>query len=230
MLSRFVYGDLVWNKFTGNYIDLNGLLMALAMELCNLLKQPAMTKKAEREEDNRKTKASDLTAQPDRDGVDRTAKDKESSRKDDEMHAIFGESFIDILCSIILQMLQAMQGLGVGDDSNSSRNRGGAGANVNTEILDNEAWCITDAILDNIESLTDEALDDARSQSNSSSSSSDSSYISSILALLMAGMRFVLTQKYAEQTEIFNAAGARSQDKKTKDQGCNDVRQYNGDW
>ena len=111
--ARFQYNDVVYNNFTGSYMNLPGMMMALAQDLCSLFKFPANSQKAEREKQtNRTTKAQQITANPDRDGnVEgvRQQADKQTTRKDDQFHAIFQESFIDILCQLLMDMLSSMQ-------------------------------------------------------------------------------------------------------------------------
>ena len=55
-LARFT-GDVVWNTFEGNYIDMNGLLMKLALEICNLMESSFQSQKSYTEDAvNRKSK------------------------------------------------------------------------------------------------------------------------------------------------------------------------------
>ena len=44
---RFKYNDVVWSKVSGNFIDMGGLMKALAIEMANMMKQPINTKKAQ---------------------------------------------------------------------------------------------------------------------------------------------------------------------------------------
>ena len=104
-VSRFVYGDVVWNSFSGNFIDMNGMLLQLAKELCSLLKQPAQALKAITEEINRITKGTGLLI-PDRDGVVTQAADTATTTAADMFHGIFASTLIDILCQLIMQELQ----------------------------------------------------------------------------------------------------------------------------
>jgi hypothetical protein len=227
-VSRFVYGDVVWNSFSGNFIDMNGMLLQLAKELCSLLKQPAQALKAITEEINRIKKAVGLQV-PDRDGVATQASDTATTTADDMFHGIFASTLIDILCQLIMQELQ-----NINNDQNESSlsdNNQGYGTNPNTSLTNTEARCITDRLLDNVNTLTNNAIDEALRQSEEASnggsnSGSAESYIMSILGSLQGVMRFALTQKYSVFAGIFNKSGPMSQDILTKAMGCINERQY----
>ena len=68
-LARFTFNDVVWNRYNGNFINLNGLLAAMAKEISEAMKQPAQSKKAVKEKKNRKDKSEKLLEVKDRDGV-----------------------------------------------------------------------------------------------------------------------------------------------------------------
>ena len=230
-LSRFVYNDVVWNTFTGNYMDVNGILQQLAQLICNLLKQPANAKKAESNAADRVLEGVALAAAIDRDGPTRVKAEQQQKKKGDQKNAIFQETLIDVLCEIIMQLLQAMDNSGGGNSNND--NSGGDGGSVgDTNISNSEAKCLSVQLLDNVNIIIDQQLELAEQLSqeyvdNDESDSGDSNEIASILGSLLGAMLFPLIQKYSEQTEVHNTAGSRSQDIRTKIQGCNPERLYN---
>ena len=96
-LARFTFNDVVWNRFSGNFINLNGLLACMAKEISEAMKQPSQSKKAVKETENRKKKSEKLLEVKDRDGVLRLEIDVTTTEEDDLFHAIFAESMIDQL-------------------------------------------------------------------------------------------------------------------------------------
>ena len=227
-LSRFVYGDVVWNSFSGNFIDTNGLMMQLAKEICSLMKQPAESMKSVQEEINRITKGTALLI-PDRDGVITQASDLTTTTISDMFHGIFATTLIDILCQLVMQQLQGLNNQANEDSSNE--NREGSGTNASTPITNVEASCMTQTLLDNISTLTDRAIASAMEESENaseggSSSGSEESYVNSILGGIQPVMQFFLSQKYSIFTTIFNKSGPMSQDILTKAMGCINEREY----
>lgn len=220
-LSRFIFNDSVWNTYTGEFMDLNGIYLQLATEVANFIKQPAQAKKSVTEEANRLVKSA-LLAIPDRDGFDTEEKDEESTLKDDLFHALFAESLIDNLLSLVNQILRNLNNSG--QSTSSDANSANSGSTPTTAISNNEAVCLTDTLLDNVNTLTDAAI--SISNSSSSSDSSDSNTIASILSLLQPMLQFALRQKFADKTDIFNRAGSRSMDILNKSRGCVMERNY----
>ena len=238
--ARFTYGDVVWNTFEGNYIDMNGLLMKLALEICNLMKHSFQSQKSFTEDTvNRKTKAK-LLQPPDRDGEETKESDETTTTKDDAFHAIFGTGTIDLLCQLVMQGLQAMNNGGSGGSGSNSG--GNTGANPNTPIQDTEAWCLTDNFLATMEDILQNAILNALLDANNLVkggvgilAGSQASKVLGILGGLSSVMTFPILQKYAEQTDVFNHSGPLSQDVLTKGDpaggggpaGCIPERIYN---
>lgn len=226
--ARFLYNDKVYNNFTGSYMNLNGMLMSLAFDLCQSFKFPAQANKAEKEKNEKRTeKSARIIAQPDRDGAEngpRQMADRQTTQESDEMHAAFQESFIDLLCQIIMQMLQAMQNGGGGG------NQDGEGADGQTPISDWEAECLSAQLTNNIFSLMDDALakadEDAREKVANGDGGGGGGGLSGIMSLLMQGLSFAMKDEYTENPEVFNTAGNRDQDKKNKEDGCNTDREF----
>lgn len=225
-ISRFVFNDAVWNNITGGYIDLNGIMMDVAQEICNLLKQPAQAEKAFMENTvNRLTKATTL-AIPDRDGVSTLVLDELTSLKDDLFHSIFSTSFIDVLCQMIMVILQQVNsGGGQGSGQNYTYN---VGASSKTDINDWGSECISSTILDTVNVLAKIALQNSTETASKSAENHTSipSGINSILETLGNSMLYPLTQRFTKYTNIFNSAGNLSMDILNKNMGCLGFRTY----
>ena len=58
-MARFTFNDAVWNRYNGNFINLNGLLAAMAKEIWRM-KQPAQSEKKAKEKKNREDKSKKL--------------------------------------------------------------------------------------------------------------------------------------------------------------------------
>jgi hypothetical protein len=239
-MSRFKYGDAVWNKYSGNYLDLNGILAQLAVLLCNSMKQPINSSKSFTNELNRKIKSVTIQATPDRDGFIREKVEKVLSIANDMFNGIFQKSFVDILCSMMLSMLQAMNNNE--EEASGDNLTGNIGASPNTNINNVEAQCISDTILSNVETMTDSYIELSQamakeyaenSQANGGSGDNGSGFediqgaIAGIMGGLSSVMQFPLIQKYAMRPDVFNAAGTASMDALTKDGGCRQDRIYN---
>lgn len=229
-LSRFSHGDAVWNRFSGNYMDMNGIYAQLAQMMCSSLKQPINSSKSFINETNRKTKATKLLGIPDRDGFIIQQAEKALSIKDDIFNGIFQKSFVDVLCSMMMKMLQAMNN--DSNDSDGQNSESNIGSSRNTTITNTEARCISSTIIDNVKVMTDSALEmtnkAAEENSESESNSEDlMGQIGEIIGALSSVMQFPMMQKYASRPDVFNAAGTASQDALTKDGGCSPERVYN---
>ncbi|QIN96785.1 putative baseplate hub subunit and tail lysozyme [Synechococcus phage S-N03] len=242
--SRFIYNDAVWNRYTGQFMNLNGIFAQLALEMSSVMKQPMQSMKAVTEEINRITKGTALLI-PDRDGVITQASDLTTTTISDIMHGIFGSQTIDLLFETMMGMMKGMNnsgdssdgGSGSGGDDQDSTSGYPGKINPTTQITNNEARCLTDTILSNIEVITEQALTDALTKAESDVESDPEGYesggasegagaVNSVLSGLSSIMAFPLTQKYSVFTSIFNKAGPMSQDILTKDRGCANERQY----
>lgn len=221
--ARYNYNDVVWSAIDGNYIDLNGLMRSVAIQIADLIKQPAQASKIETEEKNRLLKAAACSI-IDRDGYITLAADKATTAKSDIFHGIFGNSFIDKLTDIILSVLQQLNNNNKAGGGNNYT--GNIGASPNTIINDWGSDCLTDSVLDVLDTLTSIAIQNSQEQAAGGGSVSLGA-ISGILSSLIGGMKFPLTQKYANYTDIFNVAGDMSQDIMTKNIGCIGSRSYN---
>ena len=242
-LSRFAYNDAVWNRYTGQFMNLNGIFAQLALEMSNTMKMPMQSMKAVTEEINRITKGTTMLV-PDRDGVITQALDLTTTTVADIMHGIFGSQTIDMLFQSMMGMMKSMNNSGGsgGAGGSSSEDEDDAGrpnySNPTTQISNNEALCLTDTILENVSLLTSKALDDALVSaqaaydedpegSEGGGAGAGSGSVNSMLSGLSSIMQFPLTQKYSIFATIFNKAGPMSQDILTKNRGCANEREFN---
>lgn len=223
-LSRFVYNDVVWNVYTGNYMDLNGIMAKLSMDICSILKMVINSSKAAINELNRLRHANSLEQVLDRVGNLKEILDGQQQTQDDFFNGIFQTALIDILCSLIMNMLQAMNNGGQGNDGDNLT--GDIGANPDTPIFNPDALCIADTIIDNINTITEDIAELAQQAASDPEQIEFMSYISSILAGLSAIMQFPLVQKYTQHREIHNKAGDMSLAQTTKEIGCRLERLY----
>ena len=154
--SRIVYGDAVWNRFTGSHMNINGIMAQLAFELAQTMKAPAQSKKAFIERTvNRTAKAVTLRTTFDRDGQLTIQADEADTQKGDEFHAQYGEQLIDRLQSIMFGLLKIINDGGLSGDLNLPD---GINSTSNTTITNFEALCIADTILNNFETIVDDIL------------------------------------------------------------------------
>ena len=160
-VSRLRYGDIVWNKFTGSYINVNGLLAMLSLELCAILRMLMTQTKALQEETiNRPKKFNLILAATERDGFGSILTDRATTVQDDIFHTVF-EMAMDLMCGKVMSMLQEMEkGSGDGDDSDDS-DGGVGGGSIGPGIPNPGAPCVSATIIKNFEVLIGEALDDA---------------------------------------------------------------------
>ena len=171
--SRFAYGDVVWNKFSGEFINLNGSLLKIAQLVCSLLKFSINTMKAFQEDIIQRPMKSKMVGQvPDRDGVLREVTDFISSVLSDNFNASISK-IIDALCMIILGILQEMNNtteednrqqsdkVSGGDNRNNRNQKGNIGASTTTRINDAGSLCVTDELLSKLDSEINKKITDA---------------------------------------------------------------------
>ena len=228
-MRRFIFNDGVWDVVTGDWTDMNGIYAQLATIICNELKMPINSSKSFKNELNRSLRSVLIGTMPDRDGFAREKAEKAMSIVDDLFNGIFQKSFIDILCSLIMNMLSAMNNNG--DDKNNDNRQGNRGPNTNTSLTNLEARCISETIVNNVSIMTEAALEAAYSNAEAMGESGGSDEtlegILSILGGLSNVMMFPMIQKYTLRPDVFNAAGPASQDILTKITGCRMDRTYN---
>ncbi len=228
-LSRFNYNDLVWNAFTGDYIDINGIMMSIANQICNKLKTPSNSLKAEQNSKQRDADSTACVAEPDRDGKTRVTTYETLRKKSDQFNANFQENFIDIMCQLIMEMLMNISN-GSGGGSGNNNSGGDIGANPNTVIVNTSAECIANVIVNNVSIMAADAIVEAQELANEqvdSGGGSEDNSLNSILSALSSVMIWPLSFAYTNHDEILNGAGRMSMDKLNKIVGCNPERMFN---
>ena len=225
--SRFAYGDAVWSAFTGKYMDMNGIFAKLATIICNMLKQPINSSRAFENELRRVLQVQVLAPAGltlDRVGFLTEERDRVKSTTDDMFNAIF-QQFIDQLCGMIMNMLQAMNnGGGNADGDNAGGNIGADPIGI-IEFPDSQ--CIADTIINNVNIMTEAAIQTAGERARNTEANDVLGDIASILGGLQSVMQFVMMFKYTMDREAGNAAGNGSMDALTKTIGCRADRVFN---
>ena len=229
MASRFAYGDVVWNRFTGNFTDINGIMAQLAYIICNTLKGNINSAKAFINEQNRILHSQILGPggfSMAREFSIMESKDIAASDKDDLFNAMI-QQLIDMLCQLVMGMLQGINNQGQGNQPSGSPEI--IGANPITNIQNPSDICISATITDNVATISEqwmleslEASDLAALNQNFNQGNGGMD-MSAATSLLM----FLLNQHYSKKRMFHNVAGNASQDKLTKDGGCRDDRIYN---
>ena len=234
--SRIKYGDKVWERISGNSLDLNANYFSTAQKIAGTLKQPINAKKQRYEDEQKRpdmVRAS--VSVPDRDGNDREEAIKTESISDDFFQAAFQASSINNLASLILGLMQQLNNGGEGGEG---ENRDGSiGASSETTILNNRAVCLADSIIESIDAITNEALEAAaiagQTVADEASSNGDASaflqQLGTIATLIGGGSlgSFAEIEKFTTHPEIFHAAGDGTQDE--RQQGCLEERIYQTD-
>ncbi len=227
--SRFNYQDAVWNNYSGQYMNLGGIMAQMALLLCSELKQPINAQKASVNKELRAAKSAAINGMPDRDAVKRDEAEDKKSMAGDSFNATMQTSLIDTLCDLLMKMLQAMQN---GGDPSTGID-GPGGRSPTTPILDPGAQCITDTILRNIEVIVEStiviALIKAAADEEEYDPSKNSLFSAGMgfLMSLSAVMQFPLIDVYAEVSGAFNKKGNKSQDADNKSGECRQDRIYN---
>ena len=159
--NRMVAGDAVWDAYSGAYINLNGVMNQLSMDLCGLLKMLLTQQKGFIEETiNRPARAVQLLAGTSRDSTVNLIQDDALTIKDDMFHAMMA-MFFDQLCGMLMDMIRAM------DQSSNVDNERGDGVGKGPGLRDPGADCVAEAVVYNVMSLTTEALNKALQDSDS---------------------------------------------------------------
>ena len=232
MVSRFTYGDVVWNNFTGSYTDINGILGQLAYIICNTLKGNINSVKAFVNEQNRKLHSQivgpgGFTQSREWSLVE--AREIAASDKDDLFNAMM-QMIIDMLCQLIMGMLQGINNEGTGNQPPGSPEI--IGANPITDIQDPSDICIASTIVDNVATLTEQWIELSLEASDEAALSqefnmSNIGQISGIISTATNLLMFLMNQHYSGKRPFHNVAGTASQDVLTKDAGCREDRIYN---
>ena len=179
-MDRLTFGDAVWDKMLGSYIELNPVLKQQALTIANTLKRPIESFKAEKMETKfRMTRSQIIKAYKDRDAFPTIKQVDQLIKKDDVFHGMFQKGFIDILLQLVFSLLQGMNnsgGGGGGGDDQSGGNQGGGqqaggnqgqaaqnignnpGAFPNTKIQNPAADCVAETLIEDIYILCNDAF------------------------------------------------------------------------
>ena len=149
--SRVAFGDIIFNSSTGSRMNMNGIMNLLSQLICGILKDAIQTKKGFLEDTlNRLKMGITIKVIPDRDGYIREMAAIAQSTADDFWNMAFN-MMIDTLCSQVFGMLQgANNGESTGKDGD---NNSSSDTNVNTQIQNENALCITEKILNDVDLL-----------------------------------------------------------------------------
>jgi hypothetical protein len=232
MASRFVYGDVVWNNFSGHYIDINGILGQLAYIICNTLKGNINSVKAFVNEQNRKLHSQIVGPggfTQSREWAPVEAREIAASDKDDLFNAMM-QMIIDMLCQLIMGMLQGINNQETGNQPPGSPEI--IGANPITGIQDPTDICIASTIVDNVATLTDQWIELSLEASDEAAENQDFDLsnlgqIAGIISTASSVLMFLMNQHYSGKRPFHNVAGTASQDALTKEGGCRQDRIYN---
>ena len=227
--SRFNYQDAVWNNYSGQYMNLGGIMAQMALLICSELKQPINSQKASVNRILRGVKSTVIKALPDRDGLLRDKVEDKKSMAGDSFNATMQTSLIDTLCDLMMKMLQAMQN---GGDPSTGVD-GPGGRSPTTPILDPGAQCITDTLLRNVEVIVESTIEFALLKAAADEEEydpDDNPLFGAGMGFLMSlssVMQFPLIDVYAEVSGAFNKKGNKSQDADNKSGECRQDRVYN---
>lgn len=223
--AREIFNDAVYNRFTGAYINFNGVLAQLALEFGNLLKGPALSMKAFQERTiNRPLKSTTIQV-PDRDGMMTKKLDETDTEKGDLFHAVFQETVVDTLIDTMFNLLKILDQ----DLPDIPADSQLPAQTTNTSITNFDALCLSEQLVNNFEAIVEDALKEifeAIFGGGGSFSLTDVSNIVNQFAGLAKSLKFPLMQKYALVTTVFNRTGSRSGDILNKDIGFNPERLY----
>lgn len=230
--SRFTYGDIVWDNFSGNYIDLNGVFAQLTFMICNSAKGNMNSKKALANEQFRSIHS--LMIGPGgytmtREWSITEAKDIAASDQGDLFNAMF-QMLIDGLCPLIMGMIQGINNNDNGNQPPDSPEI--IGANPITNIENGSSTCIASTIVDNLNTLSDQWIELALELSNEAAESqsfnmSSLGAIFNVISSASGILQFLIQQHYAGKRAFHNIAGDASQDVITKSNKCRMDRIYN---
>ena len=154
--TRLGIGDVVYQRYTGKYIDMQGVMLQLTLELCNLMKSVLNAKRHLQNEKNREMIAQTVHnsgMDMDRDGVDIDEKDEKEQDMNDKFNAMFQESTIDQLCMMMMPMMQSMD-MKSGDEEQVGGTPD-APQTIGGGIGDPGARCIAETIVNNVNIIGD---------------------------------------------------------------------------
>ena len=230
--SRFTYGDIVWNRFTGNYTDMNGILGQMAYIICNTLKGNVNAKRAHTNEVRRELHSEVVGPAGftmNREWAEIEARDIKQSDEDDIFNSM-AQMFIDTMCELVMGMLQGINNEGTGNSPPGSPEI--IGANPETDIRNQTDICIASTVVDNINTLSDQWIEYSMEAAevaalNQEFNMSNIGMLFGLIAKAGIVFQFAMNQHYSGKRPFHNTSGTASQDVLTKSAGCRMDRIYN---
>ena len=154
--SRVQVDDVVYQRYTGKYLDMQGIMMQLTLELCNLMKSVLNSKRHLQNEKNREMIAKTVHndgMDMDRDGKMIDEMDEKEQDMNDKFNSEFQENTIDKLCMMMMPMMNSMdKKKQEQQQQQQSGNQGQGQPNVSIGggISDPSASCIAETIVNNV--------------------------------------------------------------------------------
>lgn len=230
-LDRFKYGDMVWENFSGNYMDLNGIMSRISVEISNNTKSLLNSTKAVTNELDR-IKHSTTMLVPDRVGFVTEAVDVAQQTIGDVFNGIYQVSFVDTLMPLVMGMVQGMDNQANKEETGNNLT-GDIGASPNTSIMNTASKTISATLMNNLNTISINVTEIAGLsamkfiEEEQDEEGEGESLITQIIDSISPVLQFPLMQKYAQLGGVFNKAGDKSQSKTTKGSGCREERIYN---
>lgn len=113
--DRFKFGDAVWSKFTGSFMNINGILSQIGLDITGKARISINQAKAFQEDTiNRTARTNGLMASIDRDGVATITIDEKLTVQQDVFHTTFS-GLMDQLGSQVTGMMKEMDVQGIRD-------------------------------------------------------------------------------------------------------------------
>ena len=207
--GRIKFGDISWEEFSGSFIDMQGVMSQVSIQITGTTIGLQLQSKAIIEDTaNRILKAVGIAGTTLRDPFTSITTDMSTSKISDQFHASFS-SFIQGMKGEVMSML--------GDIDNN-------------EIQDFGSGELANVITNNIEQLTNSGLDSAGKTALDTAVDTGLSLIGNKLSLpggLGSILDFSMVDKYAQigKGVVKNTAGNSSQDTRTK-RGSGRVERY----
>ena len=219
-LDRFKFGDMVWDNFSGNYVNLNGIINRTSNEVANNMKALLNSDKAVDNEKNREKHAGAM-AVPDRTGNITEDIDIKQQEKDDTFNGIFQTSFIDELMTLAMGMIQGMDNQSKKEETGDNLT-GDTGTSPDTLIMNPAAETISVTLINNfnkisgdikiiadLESLFRIQDKEEEEEEEQEENEDKDSFITEILGSISSVMQFPLKDKYAQMGGVMNKVGDR---------------------
>ena len=201
VLNRFSYGDITWEEFSGSFIDLQGIMSQVALQISGIMKGIQLqTKAIVEDKTNRITKSVTLFGSNQRDPVLSFIADESMTLVHDMFHAAF-EQVLSQIPSQVMGMISEI-------DSSGS-------------VQDYGSPDLSNMIVNNIEKLTDAGLEQAGSESEEDDEDNEGGSSGSSKLSLPGGLGNILDFSMLNKfsvigSKVHNLAGNASSDPRTR--------------